>query len=306
MSLKILILGSKGFIGKNIADYFKSKYSDVYMLDRSICNFSDNMSLLQNINKINPDILINCSGIVGSSVKNEYLNDYDLLNDNIQLNTNILNCCINTSIKKIIMLSSYRVYGDTIHDNYDEDDIQTGVINHNMGYLIPKKLLDIQSRLFMKKTNIPIICLLLTNIYGQYDDFSENSRIVPSLIYKLKHNEDSKNTIIINGNKNVCVNLVYVNDISLIIDECLYKSDLSGNIIIFNKNGTITIFDLINKLSKIMNIKKQIVFTDTSDKIIQSSIMKPNTSKFQKYFENFYFSDINDSLHYIISNLYDL
>jgi len=212
MEKKILILASTSFIGKNIKRYLDNNYT-IFCINRKDVDFKNEELLTIAIKNIDPEIVINCCGIVGSSVKNTNLKDYDILNENIILNANILNSCKDLNIKKIIVFSSYRLFGDNIHENYDENDIQMCNIKYNIGYLTSKKILDAQIKLFMNEYKIDVICLLMTNIFGCYDDFSINGRIVPSMIANIKHHMDNNTDMIVNSNKNNLDNLVFVDDI---------------------------------------------------------------------------------------------
>ena len=293
MENKILILATTSFIGINIKKYLEKKYN-VFSLYRQLVDFKDHNLLEEKIKHINPNIVINCCGIVGSSIKNDKLNDFDLLNENIILNINILNACKNLDIKQLIMFSSYRLFGDDIHENYNENDIQISSIKYNKGYLTAKKVLDTQIELFMKEYKINIVCLIMTNIFGCYDDFSINSRIVPSMISNIKNHINENTDMIISFNKNILVNLVFVEDISRIIELCILSENVQGNILIFNKEGTITLENLTIEISKILNYQNKIKFMN--DIPIHNNIMKPNLSKFYTLFENFQFTDFKTSL----------
>ena len=294
MEKKILILASTSFIGKNIKKYFEKKYT-VFYINRKDVDFKNELLLKNAIKEIDPEIVINCCGIVGSSVKNKSLYDYDILNENIILNANILNSCKNLNIKKIIVFSSYRLFGDNIHENYNENDIQTSNFNYNIGYLMSKKVLDTQIKLFMNDYKIDIVCLLLTNIYGCYDDFSMNGRIVPSMLSNIKKNMENDSNTIINSNKNTLVNLIFVDDISKIVEISILKENIRGNIIVFNKNGIITLDNLTHKIAKILDYKKQILFKEDRQ-LIESNIMKPDLSTFDDFFNNFEFTDLEKGL----------
>ena len=56
--------------------------------------------------EIQPDIVINCSGIVGNSVYNSVMNNYDIFSKNISMQINILDCCEKYKVQKIIFLSN--------------------------------------------------------------------------------------------------------------------------------------------------------------------------------------------------------
>jgi GDP-L-fucose synthase len=291
---KILILASTSFIGKNIKKYLENKYT-IFSINRHDVDFKNAELLKLSIEKVEPEIIINCCGIVGSSIKNKNYNDFDILNENIILTNNILNSCKSLNIKKIIMFSSYRLFGDDVHENYNEEDIYKSNIKFNIGYLTSKKILDSQIKLFTKDYNIDIVCLIMTNIFGCYDDFSINSRIVPSMITNIKKHNSEKLDIIINSNKNTLVNLVFVDDISRIIEQCFLNDEIKGNIIVFNNNGTTTLEKLTEKISTLFNFKNKIIFNN-NDMIISKNIMQPNLTKFNYFFNDFEFTKIDESI----------
>ena len=296
MEKKILILASTSFIGKNIKKYFENKkYTNLYFLSRSDCNFKNIEKLQQHISKIDPEIVINCCGIVGSSVKNNNMENFDILNDNILLNANVLNSCKNLNVKKIIMFSTYRLFGDDIHDNYSENDIQSSNISSNIGYLTSKKILDLQIQLFVKENNINVVCLLLTNIFGENDQYQLNSRIVPSLICKINKSKIENTDIEINVDENTLVNLIYADDVSNIVEQCI-DNNSTGNIITFNKNGIITLKKLIGLINKIFNNPNKVIFNNCSE-IKQTFTMNPNIDKFEYFFPNFKFTEIECALN---------
>jgi len=299
MEKKILILASNGFLGSNIKKYFEKE--KVYCLNRKIVDFRDKELLNGYFKEIQPDIVINCAGIVGSSEKNKGSNDYDVLNENILLNINILDCCKDSNVKKIFMFSTYRLFGDEIRDNYDETDIQKNEnIKYNEGYLTSKKIMDIQIKLFVKNYNIDVTCLILTNIFGLNDEYSLNARIVPSLIKKMKIAIIEKTNVVINSNKDTLINLVYVTDICKLIENCILNN-IVGNVLVFNKNGIITLEKLVFYLKNILNYNYDIFFNNEKQ-LFDSFIMNPNLQKFESFFPNFEFSDINESLKYTIEN----
>jgi len=295
MEKKILILASTGFIGKNIKSYLENKYT-IFCLNRKDVDFKNQELLQLHIREINPEIVINCSGLVGSSVKNKKFHDFDILNENIILNSNVLNACKNLNVKKLILFSSYRLFDENIHENYDENDIQKCDIKYNIGYLTSKKILDTQIKLFMKEYKIDITCLLMTNIFGCNDDFSINGRIVPSMIANIKQHIDNNSDMVINTNKNTLVNLIYVDDISKIVELCVLQENISGSILVFNKNGIITLENLTNMLANLFNYQKNIIFTENNTTSSINNIMKPNLGKFNYFFENFTFTELEDAL----------
>jgi GDP-L-fucose synthase len=305
MNIKILILGANGFFGKNLKFLLKNdKYECVY-LDRKQIDVLNQEQLYKKFLIIQPHVVINCCGIVGSSKSNIILEQYDILNTNLQLNMNIINCCKKNNVKKILLFSSYRIFPTSIHENYNEtslsNDINFGINDNNSGYLLSKKIMHLQLELLKQITNMNIICLILPNIFGSYDNFSIDGRIVSSIIYKIKKAQSNNDDIYINSNENISVNLLYINDIVRIIDKCINDDTISGNIIILNKNNTVTLYELCNIIQNIMQYKNTIHYNN-NEPYINNNIMNVDLNKFNRHFQNFEFTDLLTSLKQTINH----
>jgi GDP-L-fucose synthase len=234
---------------------------------------------------------------------------YEIFTNNIQIQTNILDCCKKYQVEKIIFLSTYRVFGENIHKNFNESNIHSIYnLSNNSGYLLSKKMLHLQLNLFQKyfpTTNY--ICLILPNIFGKYDAFEENGRIIPSFIKKIAIAKNNNINLIINSNSNNQVNLIYIEDILFILEKCIKEEFKEENIIIFNSKGVLTIENLAKILKEEMAFKKEIIFSNSIN-ICESetNIMNPDLSKFNKLFPDFYFSELRSSLKETIQYFYSI
>ena len=303
MNIKILILGCNGFFGKNLKFLLKNDEYILHYLDRQTVDIQNLSQLNDVFLTFKPDVVINCSGLIGSSVSNKELDQLFILNTNITMNINVLTCCKNNNVKQIIMFSSYRIFSNNIEDSYDERELYSldfTIKHNNIGYLLSKKIMHLQIDLFKQTTNINITCFILPNIFGPYDTFTTNGRIVPSIINKIKIAKQENTTLIMHGNEDTEINVIYINDIVNIINKCIQQNNMNDNIIIFDKDATVSIRELCNILAKKMNYNNEIVFLDYNHSY-QNKLYIPNTDKFDTYFENFKFTDLNNSLQETIN-----
>lgn len=307
MYKKILIIGSNGFIGKNLKNNLKDNYGknnyEYCYLTREKVDLKDKIALKKYMHLNKPNIVINASGVVGSSMLNQKKNNNVIFDENVVILMNILECCQEMKIEKLILFSTYRLFGEEVRENYDENDLTEGTIKNNTGYLESKRCQNIQMELFMKRDKMKIICLIMPNIFGEEDQYIMNGRIVPSLITKMINvKRENKNISIESSPKNQ-LNLIYVKDIIRIIEQVIEKEDekLVGNIMIFNKNGIIEIEELAKKIAEIIDYQGIIRFNEEGENK-KTNLMTPNLSKMEYLFPDFEFTDIDFALNQIIKD----
>ena len=311
---KILILGSSGFFGKNLKYLLKCINYELIFLDRNDIDVLNAEKLHTVFNTIAPHIVINCCGMIGSSESNKSLKQTDILNSNLILNINIFNCCKKYAVKKLIVFSTYRVLMKQLTSEFNEESINeyfyTDLNNNNIGYLLSKSIMDSQIKLLINESDIKITCLILPNIFGLFDNFCMNSRIVASLIYKIYKAKLENTDLFIESNSQTIVNIIFINDIIKIIKECI-STDINCNIIILNPEGTLTLQELTNKLSEIIIFNNKIYFNDLkpynkTDSNFINSKLTSNLTNFKKYFNNFTFTSISvalqETVNYFISS----
>lgn len=280
--LKVIILGSRGFFGKNFIEYY-NKINLYNIFYDNLLDIQNSIALDEYVNNIKPDVIINCAGIIGSSSMN--IDDTTIFNSNLIINQNIFEICKKYN-SHLILFSTYRLFSQEIEDNYNETDYIKSNITNNFGYLYSKKCMNIQIEFYRKYFSIT--CLYLTNVYGLYDKYCINGRIIPAIIYKL----NNFNNIQINCCKNTEINLIHIHDVIKLVDISI-TNKINDTIIIFYENNTFSIRYIIDFLCNIKNIQKNVNYTiDESIK----KIKKPNQTKFKKYFQNFVFTDMKEGI----------
>ena len=188
--MKLLIIGSKGFIGSNIVSYFETLGVNVYT-----CDFFDIRNQENNF-RINPansnyseifekhqfDLVINCAGSanVGASIENPFF-DFDL---NVNVVSKILGGIYQTNPKtKFINISSAAVYG-----NPPSLPVKTEFAENSRAispYGIHKRLSEILLKSYHDSFGIPTCSLRIFSAYGNgqkklliwdlFQKFTENS-----------------------------------------------------------------------------------------------------------------------------------
>ena len=231
MNRKILIIGQKGLIGKNLFNYFKSK-----KLNISQISFE---SFLRKKNIGNFDIIINCTSNQ-KFVKNKYTNKND--NDFV-----IAKKIINLKTK-LVMLSTRKIYKAKF--NINELDKKEPNCNYSKNKLI--------SEISVKKILVErVLILRISNIINSPNNNKRKLHKTFSDIFF----EMAKRGYIYNNNK-VYKDFISISKFNQIVHE-LIKKDSFG---IFNVSlgKKISINQLIAWLNSYNTIKIKIINPKTS------------------------------------------
>jgi len=184
---KMLITGSTGMVGRNIAEFSKAKEYTLLKPTSSELDLLDRSSLNQYMELNKPDIIIHCGGIVGG-IQANIANPVKFLVDNTQMGLNIIMASKEAGVKKFINMSSSCMYPREAVNPLAEELILKGELEPtNEGYAIAKitstrlcEYINKEDNNYQYKTVIPC------NLYGKYDKFDpKHSHMLPAVIKKI-------------------------------------------------------------------------------------------------------------------------
>ena len=196
--MKILVTGGAGFIGSHLVKRLISKGNFVTVLDNlergDIKFLKENNNLkfrfcdLRDYKEIekyfeNQDIVIHLASKVGGI--GTYLSKpYDIMQSNIQIDSNVLKCVINHNITKYFYASSAHVYPKELQTTIDSPNIKESdaypanpELTYGWAKLIGEK--SIESALIENK-NLNAAVARFIGIYGPNQDFQlETGSVIP-------------------------------------------------------------------------------------------------------------------------------
>ncbi len=244
---KILILGGYGFIGENLYRKLKKTNKVLRFGKTKKKNQKINLKNLKRL-KYNFDVIIFCagSGTVSLSIKKPKLDYYK----NVTSIKETLKYIKFFKFKPaLIFISSASVYGNSI---------KTGVKRPISNYGKHKILAENSVISFTKKNKIKSIILRFFSIYGP----GLKKQLIWDAICKFK-----KRKFIFSGNGNEVRSWMFVDDaIKLIIFSYNYLS-FKPLILNLSSGENISVRMVLNKLLKILKIKKKIIFNGKISKI---------------------------------------
>ena len=287
--MKILIFGSEGMVGSSISNILsKGNDYELVLSNRNTNNLFDLSSTKKHIKDVNPDCIINAAAKVGGiNINNE--KRFEFITENLKINMNILESCLENKNIKIINLGSSCIYPLDAENPLKEEYIMTGKLEPtNSPYAMAKlsaiEIGDAMTKQFGRK----ITNLMPTNLYGPNDNFSENdSHVIPGLIFRM-HNAKINNeeSFSIWGSGKPLREFLYVDDLSEAI-KLIIDKDIDQQILNVGSSQEISIIDLAKLIKKVVCYDGELTFDSTKPdgnprKLLDSSKMfsygwEPNT-----------------------------
>jgi GDP-L-fucose synthase len=182
----LLITGGTGLVGngiKSISNQFPN-YKYIYISSKDY-----DLSIMEDTKKMfefyKPNYVIHLAACVGGLYKNMN-NKVEMLEKNLMINYNVIKCCHDYNVEKLISCLSTCIFPDKVTYPINETSLHDGPPHHsNDAYAYAKRMIEIQSRAYRENFGNNFICVTPTNIYGHHDNFDlENGHVLPALIHK--------------------------------------------------------------------------------------------------------------------------
>lgn len=260
--MRVLVTGGAGFIGSNIVDFLLEKGYEVRVLDNLSTGNKNNLAHIKNNNfeflygdisnleivrKACDNVYMICHQAAIGSVPRSVDDPLTSHNSNVNGFLNILLVAREKGIKRIVYASSSSVYGDSETLPKQEDNIG----NQLSPYAITKYVDELYANLFSKLYGMECIGLRYFNIYGpRQNPHGCYAAVIPKFIELLNNDERP----VINGDGQYSRDFTYVlnavnaNYLALTTTD----SNCYGNVFNIGANGNITIYEMYDKIRKIM------------------------------------------------------
>lgn len=266
---KILLIGSKGFIGKKLKFELSKNFFLICPTKKQGFDITKKKELKKYLNN-EVDIVINLSG-------QQSQNKRKMINIIRSGNINIINLA--KKIKKkitLIYISTSLVYGNS-KKNQKETSKKTPI------YPYEKAKLEIEKKYL--KTNKNYLILRFCNLYGGKD----NKGIIKLILDSIK-----KKKLFYFDNIKTCKNFIFVKDVINVIDY-LIKKDITNKVLNIG-NENISFMSLTKMLKKVtkngfrfynkdINIKLTLS-QKIDNKLIKNIMKKYNFQKLENYLKN--------------------
>jgi GDP-L-fucose synthase len=218
---KILVTGGSGLVGK----YLQKILPNATYLSSKDCDLRDQRQVYDLFEALKPTIVIHLAAKVGG-IKDNIAKPAEYFEDNILMNTNLLKVSYEYGVKQFIGVLSTCIYPDKV-DNYPmkEEDMFLGPPTPtNFSYGYAKRSLAVQIDAYNKQYGTEYSYLIPCNLYGEYDNFENESKMhfITALLHKIKNAKD--NQIELLGTGKPLRQFMYAGDFASIIKYVIEKN----------------------------------------------------------------------------------
>lgn len=279
--MKAIVTGGAGFIGSHLVDALIGKGIEVFVIDNLSSGKLANLhpkakwysldinspEVKDAIKSIKPDVLFHLAAQadVGKSIDNPEEDERININGTI----NLLQGCVDASVRKFIFSSTSAVYGNIEREVITEQDLT----NPTSFYGLSKLTAESYIKLFSTLYNLPYTILRYANVYGPRQLPKGDGGVISVFLKRLKKGEP----IYIHGDGEQTRDFIFVKDV---VSANLAAFEHTVNQTLHISTGKrISINDLLQHIADIHN--QPIIKTFTTARIgdIQHSCLSNERAK---------------------------
>jgi len=286
---KILLTGTTGFIGKELAQKLLARGYEVHSLDRYVtgrysfegnaqlishyANLTDFPSVKNIVNDVQPDYVIHLAAI--SPVAFSYDHFLEVSEANYLGTVNLAEACYREvpHFKQFIMAGTSEEYGMTLK-NVKERLTEDSELNPNSPYAVAKVAADLYLRYMHKAYRFPITIMRPFNTYGRKDNvhfFIE--RTITQMLNGKK---------VLLGDRTTVRDWIYIDDHVDAYVKAVGNSKAIGEAIQICSGRGYSTEDTAKLIAKLTNFKGDIIWGSTPKRPLDARILIGDSSKAKK------------------------
>ncbi len=297
---KILILGSTGFVGRNLSEELEKdkNFHLVLHKGRNDCNLLELKETKEYIKAINPNIIINCAANVGSL---NYVSRHaaDIMHTNSLMLLNIYESIKYLKHKSFVINPIANCAFPSTAVTFEEDRWLDGPLHSSvMSYGFTRRMIWHLGESYKLQHDINSYYFFVPNMYGPYDSTDpDKAHALNALISKfVKAKFLNEKKVIVWGTGIAIREWLYVKDFARLIRDFLNNKSqypISEPINIAQNFG-LSIKDIVSIICNFFDNKIQTIWDDSMPDGASRKVM--NDSKFRKYFPNFEFTILQEGI----------
>lgn len=299
---KVLVTGSNGLTGSALRRiyglYPEYEFNFCSRNDYDLIKEQDIISMYE---RFRPDYVIHTAARVGGIGLN-LEKPGELFFQNIIMNSFMIHYAYIYSVKRILCFSSVCSFPDNVPLLKEELQQFGEPYKDNFAYGYAKRMVDIQIKAYYKQYGVNYCSVILTNLYGQNDNFDlRDGHVIPALIHKCYLAKKNKEPLTVWGDGSSLREFICSDDVAH-ISIALLKT-FCDRVLVSNP-VEISIKDICKIICDKMSFKGNTVFDSSKP---NGQYRRPSDiSLLKSIVPNFKFTDyatgVENTVHWFISN----
>lgn len=219
---KIYVAGHRGLVGSAIVRSLKRQgYETIIGKSHKELDLTEQAAVRAFFEKERPDIVVLAAAKVGGINANN-TSPADFAYENMQIQCNVIKCCHDYGVKKLLFLGSTCIYPKLAPQPIPEDALLTGELEKtNEAYAIAKISGMEMCRFYKMQYGDHFISCMPTNLYGPHDNYElKGSHVMPAMIRKFHEAKvNGAPTVELWGTGKPLREFLYVDDMA---DACVF------------------------------------------------------------------------------------
>lgn len=183
---KIYVAGHRGLVGSAIVRNLQQKgYTNIIGRTHQELDLTNQAAVRAFFEEEKPDVVVLAAAKVGGINANNQ-SPADFAYENLQIQCNVIKCCHDFKVKKLLFLGSTCIYPKMAPQPIPESALLTGPLEKtNEAYAIAKISGMQMCKFFKQQYGDDFISCMPTNLYGPRDNYDLNgSHVMPAMIRK--------------------------------------------------------------------------------------------------------------------------
>jgi GDP-L-fucose synthase len=218
----IEVLGAKGLVGSSIVrNLIDGRYENIKTPSHDQLDLTNQLCADVHFQYCRPQYVFLAAAKVGGIHANNTF-PADFIYNNLVIQTNVINACKNSGVKKLMFLGSVCIYPKYAEVPVKEESLLTGELEPtNQWYAIAKIAGIKMCQAYRKQYGCDFVSVMPCNLYGENDSFHPvNSHVIPALIRRfVDAKEKNLPSVTCWGTGNARREFMYVDDMA---DACVF------------------------------------------------------------------------------------
>lgn len=263
--IKLLLLGSRGFLGSHVLNKFNNSNHQFQLLTPSSkeLNLLDEIAVQKYLWENKPNYALMLSAICGGIGINAR-SSADFLVDNLSMGIHLYrNAQKYGGVEKIYSVGSVCSYPRNCPTPFKEEDLWSGYPEiTNAGYGNAKRMLLLMSQTYRQQYGLGGAFFIPVNMYGTMDNFApESSHVIPALIKKFLDAKENNTSVKCFGTGTASREFLNVSDCADILVQAITSNFDHPEPINLGTGKSILIIDLAELIAELVGFKGDIIFT---------------------------------------------